>query len=141
MALSDHIQSPMGQQMIQLTNDSQTECYSNTALAVLLGNPVMTSFLTTVSCDSDLVNNVRGLAAGRPSNTVQSGRGVRAALVTARPGAAQFAQYNREEDCHEFLTWLLDGLEQEMPLNLRTKFFSLFRFYSNYTFCHVQFHP
>ena len=128
MAFSDYIQSglPMGQHLLQLTNSSQTECYSNTVLAVILGNPLLSSFLSNVNTNSELLTAVSELARATPNQT-QSGRSVRSALVRAVPGAAQFANYTREEDSHEFLTWLLEGIERQLPGNLRTNFVSLFR--------------
>ena len=129
MAFSDYIQSglPMGQHLLQLTNSNQTECYSNTVLAVILGNPLLSSFLSNVNTNSELLTAVSELARANPNQT-QSGRSVRSALVRAVPGAAaRFANYTREEDSHEFLTWLLDGIERQLPGNLRTNFVSLFR--------------
>ena len=128
MAFSDYIQSglSMGQHLLQLTNSSQTECYSNTVLAVILGNPLLSSFLSNVNTNSELLTAVSELARANPNQT-QSGRSVRSALVRAVPGAAQFANYTREEDSHEFLTWLLEGIERQLPGNLRTNFVSLFR--------------
>ena len=112
--------------LLQLTNYSQTECYSNAALAVILGNPLLSSYLSNVNTNSELITEVRALALASP-NTIQSGRSVRSALVRAVPGAAQFANYTREEDSHEFLTWLLDGIERQLPGNLRTNLVSMFR--------------
>ncbi len=117
---------PVGQQLLQLTNYSQTECYSNAAIAVLLGNPIFTSFMSAINCDSELVTAVCGLTGCRP-NAVLSGRNIRSKLVLAVPGAAQFGNYTLEEDCHEYLTWLLDGLQREMPINFHNQFVSLFR--------------
>ena len=123
-----------GHQLLQLTNHSQTECYSNAALAVLLGNPILNSFLCAVNTDSELVTAIQELAGSVP-HTVQSGYKLRSALVRAVPGAAQFAHYSREEDCHEFMVWLLDGLEREMPESHRNLFVSLFSLRTKFSSC------
>ncbi len=126
---------PVGQQLLRMSNDSQTECYSNATTAVLLGNPLINSFLSTVtSGGSGLINAVRGLTGCRP-NTFQSGRHIRSELVRAVPGAAHFADYREQEDSHEYLTWLLEGLEREMPVNLQNGFVSLFALSTKVTSC------
>ena len=114
--------SPIRQQLALMTNYSKTECYSNSALALLLANPVFNSFLSNAGNSSSLINAFNALAHCNP-NAILNGYQLRSELENVVPRG--YNTYTSQEDCYLFLVDLLEGLEREMPEHLASSFHSL----------------
>ena len=118
---------PVAQQLIRLANDSKTECCRNSPTSMILGNPLIARSLFTLPNIKGLLSVIRGLTGYSPEN-IGSLRELSNQLVATVPAAAEcFANYHRQQDAHEWLVYLLDGLEQEMPAAIRDPFVSLFK--------------
>ena len=119
---------PLSQQLLRLNNVTKTECCTNAPTAVLLGNAIVSRMLSTLPNQSGLLSTIRGLTTCRPTD-IECLRILRKDLVTVVPAAREsFADYNRQQDSHEWLMCLLDGLERQMPTTLlRDSFVSMFQ--------------
>ena len=118
---------PVSQQLIQLDNLSHTECCRNAPTSMMLGNSVLSRLLSSLPNQDGLLNEIRGLTGCSPGD-VGSLRGLSRQLVAAVPAATEcFAGYQRQQDPQEWLAYLLDGLEQEMPAIMRDPFVSMFK--------------
>ena len=101
---------PPVQQMLRLTNDSNTECYANAGLGVLLSNPLVSRYLARLSPSHPLVLTLRSLSLQDPS-TISSLQALRNRIAEVLPRVQFLRQTVQQQDSHEFILALIEALE------------------------------
>ena len=124
---------PVSHPLIRLDNGTKTECCTNAATSMLLGNPILSNLFYCLPNQRGLLAVIKGLSAARPTD-VASLRNLRSHVVAAVPAAGEcFAGYRRQQDSHEWLVYLFEGLEKEMPTNIKDPFLSMVQMQSEVT--------
>ena len=125
---------PPSLQLLQLDNESKTECCRNAPVSMLFGNPILSRALYTLPNIPGLLNLIHVISTSRPGDVV-SLRSLTNQLLDIVPSARQsFAGYNIQQDAHEYLVFLLDGIEQAIPPTLREPFLSMYKVQTEITF-------
>ena len=118
---------PVSLQLLQLNNESKTECCRNAPVSMLFGNAILSRALFTLPNLPGLLNVIHALSSSRPGE-VSSLRNLTNQLLDIVPSAGQcFTGYDIQQDAHEYLVYLLNGIELAIPSMIRGPFVSMYK--------------
>ena len=111
---------PLVQPLLRLFNDSRTVCYANGVVNVVLSTPLLVRFFLALSSKHPLVLALQGLCVKDPS-TPASLDLLRSSLVDVLPRYHYFRQTGQQQDGQEFLSALIEALQNVVTVEERAQ--------------------
>ena len=111
---------PLVQLLLKLFIDTRTVCYANGVVNVVLSTPLLVRFFLALSSKHPLVLALQGLCVKDPS-TPASLDLLRSSLVDVLPRYHYFRQTGQQQDGQEFLSALIEALQNVVTVEERAQ--------------------